>query len=312
MAEVYTIGESMARISSTIVGPLRHSHTLGLGVAGAESNVAIGLARLGVPTRWLGRVGDDEFGRLITAVLRGEGVRTDAIIDEVANTGLLIKERRTSEHSKVLYYRSAAAGSRISPADIDVEAIRDATVLHVTGITPALSESARAAVDHAVDTARDVGTTVSFDVNYRRGLWSAAEARPVLRSLAARSDILFAGHSEAGLLVDAEDDDLTPALSALGPAQVIVKRGADGASALIDGVRYDAPHYSVTEIDPVGAGDAFDAGYLSEWLAGASPEQRLETAAKCGAFSVTVEGDWEGLPTRHDLHLLDSAGEVHR
>jgi 2-dehydro-3-deoxygluconokinase len=153
---------------------------------------------------------------------------------------------------------------------------------------------------------------VSFDVNYRAGLWAPEEASPVLRSLAARSDILFAGHAEAGLLVPARGDELAPALAALGPSQVVVKRGADGATALIDGVGYDAPRYTVAEIDPVGAGDAFDAGFLAEWVAGAPAEQRLETAARCGAFSVTVEGDWEGLPSRDDLHLLDAAGEVHR
>ncbi|BDI22594.1 sugar kinase [Herbiconiux sp. L3-i23] len=313
MAEVYTLGESMARISSTITGPLRHAHALGLGVAGAESNVAIGLARLGVDSRWLGRVGDDEFGRLITSVLRGEGVTADAIVDDVANTGLLFKERRTVEHSKVLYYRRASAGSRLTPEDVDRAAIEAASVLHVTGITLALSDTARAAVDHAIDIAREVGTTVSFDVNYRKTLWKDGEAGEVLRGVAARADILFAGVAEARLLVDSADDDrLVDALAELGAAEVVVKRGAAGATAIIDGARYEAPVFRVTEIDPVGAGDAFTAGYLAEFVTGGSPEQRLTTAAQCGAFAVTVEGDWEGLPSREDLHLLDQAGEVHR
>jgi 2-dehydro-3-deoxygluconokinase len=312
VSEVYTIGEAMARISSTVTGPLRHSPTLKLGIAGAEANVAIGLSRLGVGAAWLGRVGDDEFGRLITSVLRGENVTTDAIVDDAANTGLLVKERRTAGLSRVLYYRSGAAGSRIRPDDVDAEAIRAASVLHVTGITPALSDSARDAVDHAIDLARAAGTVVSFDVNYRKGLWTVERARPVLQSIAARSDILFAGTAEGALLVGHETNDLAAELAAFGPSQVVLKRGAEGASALIDGATLDAPHFSVAELDPVGAGDAFTAGYLAEWVAGASPEQRLETAAKCGAFSVTVEGDWEGLPTRDDLQLLTSAGDVLR
>ncbi|WP_210505514.1 sugar kinase [Naasia sp. SYSU D00057] len=313
MAEVYTLGEAMARISSTVTGPLRHSSNLGLGIAGAEANVAIGLARLGVGARWLGRVGDDEFGRLITSVLRGEGVHTDALVDSEANTGLLIKERRTAGISRVLYYRSGSAGSRLTPADIDASAIEAASVLHVTGITPALSERARAAVEHALDVAREAGTAVSFDVNYRRALWSPEDAAPVLRSIASRADLVFAGVAEARLMVEGEDESaLATALAALGPRHVVIKRGSDGALALVDGELRDAPVYRVTEIDPIGAGDAFTAGYLAEWVSGATPDAMLTTAAQCGAFSVTVDGDWEGLPTRDDLHLLTAIGDVHR
>ncbi|MFD1713370.1 sugar kinase [Amnibacterium flavum] len=313
MAEVYTLGEAMARISSTTTGPLRHSPLMKLGIAGAEANVAIGLARLGVAAEWSGRVGDDEFGRLITSVLRGEGVLTDAIVDGTANTGLLIKERRTAGLSRVQYYRAASAGSRYAPADVDDAAVEQAEILHVTGITPALSDSARAAVEHAIDVASAAGTTVSFDVNYRTGLWSAEEAAPVLRSIAARADIVFAGHSEAGLIVDGEDDwQLAEGLAALGSQQVVIKRGRAGAVAVIDGTRFTAPLYVMDELDPIGAGDAFTAGYLAEWIAKASPEQMLQTASQCGAFSVTVEGDWEGLPTRDDLNLLTSMGEVQR
>jgi len=313
VAEVYTIGEAMARISSTGTGPLRHSPTLALGIAGAEANVAIGLARLGVAARWLGRVGDDEFGRLITSVLRGEGVHTDAPVDPDASTGLLIKERRTAGVSRVMYYRSGSAGSRLTPADVETGAIEAASVLHVTDITPALSDSARDAIDLALDVAQRAGTAVSFDVNYRQALWSAADAAPVLRSLAARADILFAGVAEARLMAEGEDEsDLATALAELGPRHVVIKRGPEGARALIDGELRDAPVYRVTEIDPIGAGDAFTSGYLAEWVAGAPPEAMLTTAAQCGAFSVTVDGDWEGLPTRDDLHLLTSIGDVHR
>jgi 2-dehydro-3-deoxygluconokinase len=314
MPEVYTLGEAMARISSNGTGPLRHSTTLGLGIAGAEANVAIGLARLGVDAHWLGRVGDDEFGRLITSVLRGEGVRTDAVVDPGASTGLLIKEKRTAGVSRVMYYRSASAGSRLGPDDVDTAAIASASVLHLTGITPALSESARAAVDHALDVAKEAGTTVSFDLNYRRALWSPAEAAPVLRALAARADIVFAGVAEARLIVEGEDEsELASALAALGPRHAILKRGAEGAQAIIDGDVRIAPVYRVTEIDPVGAGDAFTAGYLAEWVSEASPEVMLTTAAQCGAFAVTVDGDWEGLPTRDDLTLLTAmGGDVHR
>lgn len=308
-ATVYTIGESMARMTSSVVGPLRHSDTLRVGIAGAESNVAIGLSRLGVPTSWLGRVGDDEFGRLIVRALRGEDVRTTAIVDDAAPTGLLVKERRTSTSTSVQYYRAGSAGSRLTPADLDERAIAEAEILHVTGITLALSATARDTVVRAVEIARLHGTTVSFDVNHRARLWPADEAAPVLRALAEQADIVFAGDHEAALLASGETPlALAHAIAELGPREVIVKSGADGAVAVIDGEEHVAPILRVAELDPVGAGDAFTAGYLAEAVAAADTAQRLDTAARCGAFAVTVDGDWEGLPTRAELSLLDGGG----
>ncbi|MEV6495417.1 PfkB family carbohydrate kinase, partial [Actinoplanes sp. NPDC051633] len=136
-------------------------------------------------------------------------------------------------------------------------------------------------------------------VNYRAKLWSRFDAAPVLRDLASRADLVFAGPDEAALFVG--DEEPLAGLARLGPAEVVVKDGARGCTALIEGSRYALPAPAVTVVDPVGAGDAFVAGYLADRMAGAPPEARLRTAIAVGAFSVTVPGDCEGLPRREDL-----------
>jgi 2-dehydro-3-deoxygluconokinase len=305
---VFTFGETMGLVAADGIGPLAHARSFSFGIGGAESNVAVALARLGGAVTWLGRVGADATGTLITTRLTGAGVRTLAITDE-SFTGLMVRYRRSGEFAHVDYHRAGSAGSRLSPADIPVDEVRGAAVLHVTGITPALSASARAAVFQAVETAQAAGVLVSVDVNYRAKLWSRFDAAPVLRDLVSRADLVFAGPEEAALFVDRSDP--LAGLAELGPAEVIVKDGGRGCEAQIDGKRYAVPALPVTVVDPVGAGDAFVAGYLADRLLGATPEARLATAIATGAFAVTVPGDCEGLPDRAELAAL-TGGDVNR
>jgi 2-dehydro-3-deoxygluconokinase len=309
-----TLGETMVLLSQREVGRLRHATSLSVGIGGAESNVAIGVARLGTPATWVGRVGADELGELVVSRIRGEGVRVFADYDSEVPTALMVKERRTAALTRVHYYRAGGPGSRFRPEDLPDEAFTGAGVLHLSGITSALGPSAHQTVLAAVARARALGMTVSLDINYRAALWSPAEAGETLRDLAGAADVLFAGDDEAQMLGAAgTPDQLAEQLSALGARQVVVKLGARGAVALVDGRRLVAEPLPVEAVDSVGAGDAFVAGYLSELLAGAAPEDRLATAAACGAFAVTSPGDWEGLPTRADLALLDvEPGSVHR
>jgi 2-dehydro-3-deoxygluconokinase len=303
-----TLGETMASFAATGIGPLKHQPTMHLHVGGAESNVAISVSRLGGHATWIGRVGDDELGDLVLTALRGEAVDVrHAVRDPGAPTGLMVKSRRTSTVGRVAYYRKGSAGSRLDPADLPADTLRAAGVLHVTGITPALSPSARAATFAAVEEARAAGVPVSLDVNHRAALWSADEAGPVLADLVTRVDVLFAGDDEAGLLgATGEPEAIVKGLAALGPAQVVLKLGARGALAAVDGELVQVPAFPVVVVDSVGAGDAFVGGYLAELLLGADPLTRLRTAAACGAFAVTVPGDWEGLPSRRDLQLLST------
>jgi 2-dehydro-3-deoxygluconokinase len=298
MSGLFTFGETMGLVTADGIGPMEYARSFSFGIGGAESNVAIGAARLGAAVTWLGRVGPDATGDLIERRLRAEQVRTLAIRDE-AFTGLMVKHRRTGSVLHIDYHRAGSAGSRLNPTDIPAAEIQNASIVHVTGITPALSDSARAAVFQAIETARSAGVPVSVDVNYRAKLWSRFDAAPVLRDLVSRADVVFAGPAEAALFVDGSAP--LDGLAKLGPAEVIVKDGARGCTALIDGSRYTLPALPVQVVDPVGAGDAFVAAYLTERLAGLPPEARLRTAIAAGAFAVTVPGDCEGLPRRDDL-----------
>lgn len=313
-ADVVTLGETMVLMRSSRPGPLATSATMDLGIGGAESNVAIGLSRLGTDVAWIGRVGADSMGEKVLRELRAEGIRVHGIRDAAAPTGLMIKERRTPDTAKVWYYRSGSAGSRLAPADVPKDAVAAAKLLHVTGITPALSESAAAAVAYAVDCARDGGTLVSLDLNYRSALWDIDTAGPVLRKLISGADIVFAGDDEAGIALGATGTPsvLAAGLAGLGPSQVIIKLGAAGCLALIDGRESVQGAVPVRVVDTVGAGDAFVAGYLAELLQGKGPRVRLETAVRAGAFSCLSDGDWEGLPTRNDLSRLEDADPVQR
>jgi 2-dehydro-3-deoxygluconokinase len=315
-AGLVTFGETMGLLSALDTGPLEFARSFGYGIGGAESNVAIGVSRLGSDATWFGRVGADATGDLVERRLRAEEVRTLAIRDG-GFTGMMVKHRRFGSSLQVDYHRAGSAGSRLAPADVPAELVAGAAVLHVTGITPALSASAAAAVLHAVELARAGGATVSVDVNYRSKLWSREAAGPVLRDLVARADLVFAGVEEAELVLGADGAstagrdaaELAEALAQLGPTQTVIKDGARGCTAVVDGVRHRLPALPVTAVDPTGAGDAFVAGYLAEHLSGGTAEQRLRTAISAGAFAVTVPGDCEGLPRRADLAALTRSEE---
>lgn len=309
------VGETMALLAAPQIGRLRHATSLTLGVAGAESNVAIGARRLGWPAAWVGRVGDDELGELVVSKIRAEGVDVGGVVrDPDAPTSLMLKERRTVGMVRVRYYRRNGPGARLQPGDLDPAQIAAAGVLHLTGITPALSDSARATVDHAVELARSAGVPVSFDLNYRSALWPPEEAAVVCRDLAARADLVFAGDDEAQLLgLEGDPAELARGLAGLGAGHAVVKLGERGAVAVVDGAVHAVDPVPVQALDPVGAGDAFVAGYLVETLTGRPVQERLRTAAACGAFAVTVPGDWEGMPSREELEILGvRPGTVHR
>jgi 2-dehydro-3-deoxygluconokinase len=310
MAEVVTLGECLIALVAEAPGPLAESPTFSRHVAGAEANFAVGLARLGHGVAYIGRVGADGFGTTIVRRLRGEGVEVRFVRTDDAPTGLMVRERRTLGPADVLYYRSGSAGSRLGPDDVDQAAgdgvFAQARWLHVTGITPALAETARAAVGRAIELAREAGCTVSLDLNLRRRLWSDEQAAPVLRELTSRVDVVFGGADEANVVGGTADPD---GLLALGPRFAVVKLGIEGAQARESAgepVRVRAvPVQSV--LDPVGAGDAFCAGFVAARLEGGDLREALEVGCACGASAVAAVGDLTGLPTREEVARLRSA-----
>nr|WP_082398840.1 MULTISPECIES: sugar kinase [unclassified Pseudonocardia] len=320
MSGVVTLGETMALL--TPGDRLVAGSALGVGIGGAESNVAIGLARLGHDVTWISRVGDDDLGTAVVREIRAEGVRVLAERDPDAPTGIMLKEMRDGRPRRVRYYRSASAAARWTPEDLDPVAaeIEAARVLHLTGITPALGSGPLAVVRRAVAVARAAGTEVVLDVNHRRALWTDERARTVLTGLLSGVDVVLAGTDEAALLLDrpAGDDDpdrgaeLAVALTGLGPATAVVKLGELGAVAAGPDGPVHVPTGPVDVVDAVGAGDAFVAGFLAERLAGAPLREQLALGNACGGAVCRVRGDWEGLPTRADLARPERSGAVVR
>lgn len=313
-ADVVTMGETMALMKAETPGPLAHVASLSLGIGGAESNFAIALRRLGTSVTWAGRVGSDSLGDMVLRELAAETVSTVATRDDTAPTGLMIKERRTSDAVKVWYYRKGSAGSRLCREDVPAEQIAQAKLLHITGITAALSATAADAVSYALDCAQEAGTRISFDLNYRAALWSSEEAGEQYRRIIPRADIVFGGDAEAAMAVgDTQDPwELARRINELGASQAVIKLGADGCVAIVDGAPYSQKAIPIQAVDTVGAGDAFVAGYIAELLNDESVPQRLLTAVRTGAFACMVPGDWEGMPRRIELDLLDLTEPVSR
>ena len=308
-----TAGEAMGAIRAD--GLVRLGARARISIAGAEANVAIGLARLGHAPRWVGVVGTDQLGALVLRTLRAEGVDVSAVRTDQAPTGVIVFEERLAGVARVEYHRRGSAGSLLAPDDL-LDAWEPAPrVLHVTGLTMALGAGPAETVRAGVRAARERGVTVWLEVNHREKLWTSASARQALVPLADALDVVIASEDELGLVapggheVGAHADSLLES----GVDQVVVKLGAQGARAYTRDGTFHVPARPVRPVDPIGAGDAFVAGYLSGLLDGLTVPERLELAVTTGAFVVATAGDWEGLPNREELGLLDlSSGEVVR
>lgn len=313
MAEVVTFGETMVLLIPRDNGPLRHAAEFKKHVGGAESNVAVGLARLDRDVAWFSRLGADPHGEYVECFVRGEGVDTEAVVrDPDAPTGVFFKERRSAGDERVYYYRHGSAASRLSPADLPREFIADASFLHVTSITPALSDSCRETVFDAVATARENGVAVTVDPNLRLKLWDDRDSMlETTFDLFAAADVAFPGIGEAEVLFGSDDPDaIADEVLGMGPDVVVVKMGEDGAYVAGPDVREHVPAYDVEPVDEIGAGDGFVAGFLAARLAGEDLVAATRQGCAVGALATTVPGDVEGLPTRGELAAFDGTGEA--
>ncbi len=299
--EVVTAGETMLLGTPTQPGRLRHAPSLELKIGGAESNLAIALARLGISAGWVSCLGNDEPGRLVLDRIRGEGVDVSRVrrLEEYP-TGLYLRERLATG-GQVYYYRRGSAASTMGPDAFDPDYLEGVRFLHVTGITPALSDECRAFTLWAAREACRAGVRVSFDVNYRSKLWSPESAKGFAEELLPEVDLLFVGDEEARALWERDDETFLRELAEKGPQEVVLKRGGDGSMLLFEDRVVEQPNFDVPEVDPVGAGDAFNAGYLAGHLWEWEPEKRLRLANAMGAMSVATLGDYEGLPDEEEL-----------
>jgi len=301
--EVVTLGEAMVlfwpRAGESLAEAAMYERSFG----GAESNAAIALARLGHTPRWISRLGADPFGRYIRASLQREGARVDAPADPHAPTAVFFKEQAAHGPRRVFYYRRGSAASRLEPDDLSPAQFAGARLLHLTGITPALSPSCAAAVDHAIALARAAGLLVCVDPNVRLQLWPSDDAcRDTLRGLMARADLVLLGHEDAATLFPGLDEGaVIGAVRALGPRTVVLKLGERGARGATDSEDVQVEPYPVVVADSVGAGDGFDAGFMAGLLRGLPLAGCLALGARVGTAAVTVAGDWEGYPTAREI-----------
>jgi 2-dehydro-3-deoxygluconokinase len=301
MHEVVTLGECMAVLYPEEAVPLDRASTLAIDIAGAEANLAIGLSRLGHSVQFISRVGADPFGQRIRATLTAEGVDIAHLLtDATASTGVFFREWLPDGLRRVFYYRAGSAASQMTPEDLPPAAFNGVRLVHLTGITPALSQSCAATVAKAIELAHAAGALVSFDPNYRAKLWDAGKAQKVLLPLMAQADILLIGHEDAQALFGVEEKSRILARCAeLGAQIVVLKQAEHGVSAWTSEISLEIEAERVEAvIDPVGAGDGFNAGFLSGWLRGHSLEDSLRSGARIGAAAVATLGDYAGYPRR--------------
>jgi 2-dehydro-3-deoxygluconokinase len=329
------IGESMAVLVPDRAGPLEHAERFRRGVGGAESNVACGLAALGVPAAWISRVGDDGFGRLLLAELAARGVDTSAVeIDPRRPTGLYVKEIGAggglphdlgAGNSRLHYYRTGSAASALGPSALLTPAagalLAEARLVHLSGITAALGrlsghDGGQRLVEAVLERRTGGGPMVSFDLNWRPRVWQgpddgvgtpAESGTPApaetLARLAARADVVLLGTDEAVEVFGTDDPRRLRALLP-GPRHLVVKDSGHGATAFDGEDVVTEPALRVEVVEPIGAGDAFASGFLAGLLLGYDAQRRLRLGHLCAAAVLMVPGDHAAPPPPDTLAAL--------
>jgi 2-dehydro-3-deoxygluconokinase len=273
--------------------------------AGAGGNVAIGVSRLGCSSGIISRVGNDEFGQFLLGALRVEKVDTShVLVDTESLTGLFFIQRGypIPDKSEAFYYRRNSAGSRLSATDVDTDYVSSAKILHITGITPALSDSARDATVVAVKAAEGSDVEVSLDTNVRLKLWNKEAARSTLLPLCKTANIVFTSGPDSKIILgEDQPEKIAKILHKTGVKTVIVKLGERGAYASSRGETATQPMIPTYVEDATGAGDAFAAAFLATQLKGWKLKESLRAAAISAALVATIRGDYENIPDMNGL-----------
>ncbi|MCX8453483.1 sugar kinase [Paenarthrobacter ureafaciens] len=294
--DVICVGETMGVVTPAHAEPIKTAEECLLGYGGAESNVAAHLAEFGYRVAWASRLGRDAFGERIIEGLAARGVDVSLVIrDGTAPTGVYFKDPDLGHGARTLYYRSGSAASRMSPRDFGSWPTGRTRWVHTSGINPALSDTAGALTSHILTQAKDMGYKVSFDVNYRPALWPVDVAGPRLQALAEQATVVLVGLDEAETLWGCTSAADVAALLP-GPRHLVVKDSSMEAVEFIrdgQGERTArVPAHNVEVIEPVGAGDAFAAGYLAGLLRGDTPEDRLALGHSFAAWTLGTRSDF--------------------
>lgn len=304
MPEVIALGETMACIVPEQTGLLRYVKKFSICAAGAESNVAVGVCKLGHTAGWMGMLGQDELGFMVQNFIRAEGVDTSRIrFTREYPTGLMLKQTKISGETTVFYYRNGSAASKMCPENLDEDYIKTAKVLHLTGIMPVLSLSAKETVKEAIRIAADGGVAISFDPNIQKKLWKTRDYSSDIREVALSSNIVIMGAEEAEILFGTREEcRVFDVLFSGGNVRYAgIKYGSQGATVATPLQQINIPPYPCVPVDPVGAGDGFHAAFLAGILERKSLDLCGTMAGIAGALATESGSDTEGYPTRERI-----------
>jgi len=306
MSDVLLIGEPMGIFTASDYGDLTEVQSYNRGVSGAEANVSIGLARLGIDVDFVTRVGDDPFGKYIINYLKEENVGINyAEIDEANRTGLQLKEKVERGDPKTAYFRRDTAFQRLNLELIDQIDFSNIDLVHITGIPPAVSNSVREATFYLIKQAEDNDCFITFDPNIRESLWESDILMEfVLNEMASHADIVLPGIDEGKRLTEFNfPDEIADYYLNLGAKGVVIKTGSEGAFMKKQNEELkNIPGYKVDQVaDTVGAGDGFSVGVISGYLDGLTLEEATDRGNAIGSLQVQYPGDNDGLPTKDEL-----------
>jgi dehydrogluconokinase len=304
--DVVAFGEAMLMLVADQPGPIEDATSFVKRTAGAETNVAIGLARLGLKVGWVSRLGTDSMARYLLGALQREGVDCSHVVcDPAQRTGFQFKGRVAGGGDPPIeYHRQGSAASQFRPEQIDVPWLSSARHLHATGVFAALSDNCHATAQRSLKLMRAAGRTISFDPHLRPTLWSSPERmRETINGLAAQADWVLPGIEEGRFLTGADTaQGIARFYRDRGSRLVVVKLGPDGAYFDGEGGNGFVAGYPVKQVvDTVGAGDGFAVGVISALLEGRGVGDAVRRGAWIGARAVQVLGDTEGLPSRTQL-----------
>lgn len=300
----------MITLSPREKGRLKFANTFEKKVGGAELNVAIGCSRLGLKAGWMSRLGKDDFGEFILNFARGEGIDVSQVeLVEDYPTSLNFKEVRADGATKTIYYRHKSPILTLGQDDLDEEYIKNAKILHLTGIYPAIHPNNIPVMERAIDIARANGVKVSLDPNIRLRMWSKEEASQLLKRLLPKVDILLTSDEEMEIIIGEKDPHkIISIVKDLGVSHIIVKQGEKGSVGYYNGETIESPAIEASKVvDTVGAGDGFDAGALYGIINDWPLKKTLRFSNAIGSIVVSVNGDNEGLPSYEEV--LEKLGE---
>jgi 2-dehydro-3-deoxygluconokinase len=312
-----TLGETMWRLSPPGEERIEQAHHLAIHIGGAESNVAVALARLGKQVAWWSRLPDNALGRHVANGLRAQQVDVSNVHWSAGRLGTYFVEFAPPPRpTQVIYDRAGSAASQMQPDNFNWELLKQTRRLHLTGITPALSQSCLETVRRAIHEANAAGVAISFDLNYRAKLWTPEQARVVLDELAPQCTMVIAAKRDVETIfqITGERDSV---LHQLGErwngVTIVLTQGANGTSTFDGSDIHHAPAFEVPNPIRIGAGDAFDAGLLFALLEGKTLAEALVYGNAVAALKLTMPGDM-ALVTRQEVEtfLLNQTSTVVR